>query len=132
MTDPVFLKIDLPPDTSEEDQSALRSYLETNLTQDEGLTAEVDVEDPSRGIGGIDPALIITLIATGAGVAANLGTIVKNIKEAKSLFAAEKKDKKSELTPVQKLLLSIDPEKIVVRTGGADVPVMDLVAEAKS
>jgi len=51
MTEPVFLTIDLPPDAAAEDVSALRDYLENRITENEGMTAEVDVADPARAGG---------------------------------------------------------------------------------
>lgn len=128
MTEPVFLTIDLPPDAAAEDVSALRDYLENRITENEGMTAEVDVADPARA-GGFEPALIIAVVAAAVPVAKNLSTIMKTIKEAKDLFSSksEPKPEKAELTPVQKLLLTIDPEKIIVRVDGKDVPITALV-----
>lgn len=130
MTEPVFLTIDLPPDAAAEDMSALRDYLENRITEKEGMTAEVDVADPARA-GGLDPALIIAVIAAAVPVAQNLSTIMKTIKEAKELFASKGEPEKAELTPVQKLLLTIDPEKIMVRVDGKDVPITALVPPEK-
>jgi hypothetical protein len=126
------LKIELPTDVSSDDADALREYLETQLVETKGLTAEVDLENPSRSIGGFDPALIVSLIATGAGVAANLGVIIKTIKEAKSLSSDKGRDAKQELTPTQRLLLSLDPAKIVVKVDGKDIPIAELVPEDDS
>lgn len=125
LTDTIYMTVELPETTDPIAVQDLAATFEALVGELEEVSEpEVDVEEVSRSLGIVNPAVLISFLGQAAAVAGSVTAIVKAISATRDLLKAKSQSEK--LSPAQKLLLTLDLENVYVKINGVSVPVLEL------